>query len=567
MLRTLPLVTTLAVLLIAVPAAEAASVSGRVSKPGYTVIAMGTNAKATSARTQSFRLKATTRVVTLHLRARDGSYAGPLVAGKPSKRSLRATRVVMGVKAGARLGTIVVRRGYATLARRLSSRYLDQSRLAKARKGVPIGAGNFGRVRSRTRGARAAQDADPSDVQGGADPDGDGLPNSFDADNDGDVILDNSDQPLDTGPPEPGSRGPGCDTPPRPQNDVSCITQTGFWTFSQLLLGPSRTLNANAGVTRAQIDAVMSGADSGSGPDYNPGVSLIMQVPSADSVELDCGGLTYCSKGGTGQVEVFSGPQRGSHPFPGDFDADNDGFGDMIAASRQGPGGPEFTLLPHAASAQIGPGDTFIERVVSGGVETQVPGSIVYVFNTTPAVIAYTDGQNPGTIGYPTGANPPGSERNPIMVEPNAQGEIVFTMTIWRPQRTAFPNESGEFIDLGHLGYPISSPSLPFKGQGGGGGGSDRLGSCRRDTYSTSDPNLKVPTDDQLAGPVDQSGDAPPSPGRTLTFSINLTQCLDGRNEENVKATWDKGETFDLTLQAKTPVGDNGGQRLFLQRK
>lgn len=525
-------------------------ITGKLSK-GHTLIVLGKNAKSKTFRGPGkFELKAPAKTSTLHLRGPDGSYAGPVVIKQLSK-----TKLVMGVKPGAKLGAIKIRKGYATTGRKVGRKYLAAGRTAKARKGKPLGAGNYGRVRTGGKG-RAAQSQ--ADAGAGEDPDGDGVPNVFDADNDGDLNLDNTDPPS-------GGNGPACASPPGPQDDPSCASEVGFWIFSQFLNGVSKTINANGEATREQIDRVISGADSGDGPDYNPGLSLIMQVPPGDSVELDCGGLTYCNAGGTGQVDIFSGSRAGTHPFPDDFDGDGDGFGNMTQAGRDGPGGTEFTLLPHATSSQIGPGDTFIERVTGNAAETLLPGSIVYVFNTHPALVAWSDGKNAGTISYPAPADPPGSQQNPILVEPDAQGHIVFTMTIWRPQRASFPNEPGAFVDIGHLAYPISSPSLPQEDFGGP--SQQRLGTCNASTISSSDPDLKAPSSDREGGWIDQSDDAPPSPTRTLSFSIDLTQCLNGKNEEEVVDTWDSGELFDLTLQAKTRVGDNGGQRIFLKRK
>src|SRR5207247_8621868 len=103
--------------------------------------------------------------VRLHLRAGDGRYAGPIVVGGGGKRA------IVGAKAGAKLGTIDVRRGYAKVSRRLPRRSLDASRSARAKHGVPIGAGVFGRVRSRPprRSGRTGL---------GQDLDLDGIPNA-----------------------------------------------------------------------------------------------------------------------------------------------------------------------------------------------------------------------------------------------------------------------------------------------------------------------------------------------------------------------------------------------------
>lgn len=111
----------------------------------------------------------------MHLRAPNGRYAGPIVVGSRK----RGRRAIVGVRAGAKLGRIKVRRGYARVRRKLPKRWVVATRVARARKGVPIGAGAFGRVRSRlSRGA-------PSD-----DRDLDGIPDKLDIDDDGDLILD-----------------------------------------------------------------------------------------------------------------------------------------------------------------------------------------------------------------------------------------------------------------------------------------------------------------------------------------------------------------------------------------
>ncbi len=94
---------------------------------------------------------------------------------------------IVGVKAGASLGAIRVnsRAGYA-LAQGLSQRawrtWVDTTHTAQAKNGVPIGAGNFGFVRSaRTDGAAIG------------DLDRDGIPDALDIDRNGNLILNNLD--------------------------------------------------------------------------------------------------------------------------------------------------------------------------------------------------------------------------------------------------------------------------------------------------------------------------------------------------------------------------------------
>ena len=85
------------------------------------------------------------------------------------------------MKAGAKLGVVKILKGYAKPKRKLSKRFVDRSATAQAKKGVPLGAGLFGRVKAKAAGA-AGQ---------GRDQDGDGLPGAFDVDDDGDLMLDN----------------------------------------------------------------------------------------------------------------------------------------------------------------------------------------------------------------------------------------------------------------------------------------------------------------------------------------------------------------------------------------
>lgn len=67
----------------------------------------GGNASSDRAKHGKFRLKSPADEVTLHLRAKDGTYAGPIVVDREGKRA------ILGVEAGADLGRISVRWGYA----------------------------------------------------------------------------------------------------------------------------------------------------------------------------------------------------------------------------------------------------------------------------------------------------------------------------------------------------------------------------------------------------------------------------------------------------------------------
>jgi hypothetical protein len=109
---------SLALSVTSAPAAAAPKpITGKLSEPGYTVISLAASGKARVARVRRGRLKLRppAESVTLHLRARGGTYAGPIVVG----RKKGGRRAIVGVKAGARLGRVNVRGGYAKVSRRL----------------------------------------------------------------------------------------------------------------------------------------------------------------------------------------------------------------------------------------------------------------------------------------------------------------------------------------------------------------------------------------------------------------------------------------------------------------
>ena len=72
-------------------------ITGKLSKPGYTVIALARNGRARVKRAPkgTFKLRPPADQVTLHLRASDGTYAGPVVVAgtwnlvKVAKKKLR----------------------------------------------------------------------------------------------------------------------------------------------------------------------------------------------------------------------------------------------------------------------------------------------------------------------------------------------------------------------------------------------------------------------------------------------------------------------------------------------
>ncbi|MBK6763412.1 MAG: hypothetical protein IPG68_09110 [Micrococcales bacterium] len=484
-------------------------ISGRLDKPGYTVIALAPNGKArvVRARKGAFRVVAPAARVSLQLRAPSGKYAGPVVVGR------KGGRAVVGVRAGTYLGKVVVHPAYAKVARRLPRAAVDTSRWARARHGVPIGAGRFGRVRSKP----------PKNPPAG-DRDADGVPDVIDIDDDGDLVIDNVDRS------KAARTAQAALTEETVQPDsihVKSLLGAPLW----------RTGNANS---PALVDAI--GAADGLW-----GQQLMIEIAPGDFVELDCGGanqatprtegLVYCSHGGTGYAEVG---YRNLPPFPDAFDPDGNGMGNLTP-NPTGAVGDALALITRATASQIGTGDVLVERITDNGVQSQLTGTLQYMFATVPALVSYDDGHGgPVAVQYPVAYGEPGSLQNGFPVAADSNGHVVVTLTFWRPQRAAIPPETAPWIDMGHLSYGVGIYST---GQ-----------ECPRSSFSNPGPSL-VEADSAFsrtgARYTDQADDQPANPANLLSFTVDLTDCLSAHGR-----TFEPGTTGDFDLEAKACGGD-----------
>jgi hypothetical protein len=500
-----------AVLALVAPATAAtkrAPISATLSKRDYTVIALAANGKATSVRAShgGFSLRPPADRVTLQLRAPDGIYAGPVVIGSDQHGAI----AIVGVRAGARLGriTINVRRGYASVARRVAKRWVDVSRWARARKGVPIGAGNFGLVRSK-----------PPRVSPPGDLDADGVPDVFDVDVNGNLILNDVDR----------------STLSRARMAQS---ESPFFIATSLFGGwYGDAVNANArAVTDADIDRSLA---------TNEYVAIGL-LPG--SPELDCGGapdpnnpqgwiggLSYCTRGGTGAMVLAPGQFE---PFPACCDPDGNGYGTLTNNSHLPPPG-SFSLKPNATSSQIRTGDVLIQRVTSNGVTTDTPTMLPFVFATTLGLVAYDDGQgNAATISYPVDPKTgPGIFGNGFPVAAGPNGDVALKMTFWRPQRRSIPPEPGTWTDIGKLSYGANIQSV-------GASNVQALPNCPQSAYSVNDPNLS-PGQDGNPGVTDLATDQPANPANTVTYTLNVSKCLAAFG-----IAWNPGEEVQIRFWA-----------------
>lgn len=531
-LTILALVATVLPLALVAPSTSAPArstaltVSGKLNRAGYTVLAVGYQGKVSSTSKQSFTLRLAEKSVTLQLVTPRGKYAGPIVVGYAKGKA------IVGVRAGAKLGLIQVlaSKGYARVTKTVNKKWLDSKRVALVKKQVPLGNGrNFGFVRSSRHNGASGN---------GGDTDFDGVPNILDSAASGSRVLNSL--AVETGTAGPATRSllaplagmfdvnPG-PPPPSGAEPGGPATPDIRW-MSQIFLDIPHTLNADAaGVTREQINAMLV-------ENLN---TKLLNVATGDSVKLDCHGLSYCSEGGTGQVVLngaFSSPGVGgpvsmTEPWPACCTAGGDGFGILRGGSTEVVlNGNEFSLDPRADSSKIGTGDLMTMLVTKDGTTTETPVPLDFVFNTVPALQSYSDGVDHSvTISYPATESSPGTRSNPAQVSAGPDGHVKVHFTWWRPQRSGIAG-AGEpdFMDIGGLVYAFNAASQPLIPNASSGGSSP---ACSAVSVSTSDSNLTLleqpdssgkPSGGLRDGSVDQAANS----ANTLSATLDLTQCV-----------------------------------------
>lgn len=181
---------------------------------------------------------------------------------------------------------------------------------------------------------------------------------------------------------------------------------------------------------------------------------------------------------------------------------------------------------------------------------------------TVPALASFSDGQGPPvTVSYPAAASGP----FPVKADPST-GDVVLTLTFWRPQRRPIPAEPGysdpptAWTDIGGLAYAVAA--------GFGGGGCPQAAFSRADP---PDPNLDPATPDSApvvfnndrGGFMDLAADRPASATNTLTYRLNLTRCLAANG-----LSFDPGEERTFTFEGITPTfGGRAGQEVVFKRQ
>jgi hypothetical protein len=514
-------------------AAASKRIAGKLSKPGYTVVALADDGEVSTATERRFRLEPPARRVTLHLQAADGTYAGPIVVGKHGKSG------IVGVEAGAKLGTVKVKaaRGFAKPKRKPDENRVDPERTARARNGVPIGAGNFGHVRAKEAAGRVAGDTDL-----------DGIPEPLDVDDDGDLTLD----PIDTSPRGSGGR--------------QSLQSPSEFRITPMLPAIT-TANSHIGSDDAAIEQNL--------PMWG---RLHVEPLPGGPVELDCsgernpsppppwsGGLVYCTPGGTGRIFPTGGVPFDQAPeFPECCDADGDGYGEITG----------FQINHFARSDQIFTGNEMYQHVAIGGDITKCPppdGQIIpgckkytstlpFVFATSPALTAYRpeDGAEVA-VTYPLPSEAPGGPSEGFTVSDGADPDqnVEVLLTFYRPQRRptseseCVQRQAGctqtEEIDIGGLGYAVGVSDPPGPSTAGG-------QQCPQGAFSELSPELRPePLSGFGGGVADTAADqnSAVTPADTLSFTLDITQCLGS-------TPWQSGESLGLDFFAAHDSPDQG---------
>jgi len=540
-LVVLVVLVVLAALAASAGSAQAATttIQGKLKgASGYTVNVVADGGEAVAQRLTAsgkFKLRlerSQAKGATLQLVGRDGRYFGPIVL---ARKAGKAYVELSGRSIS--LGVIKLHVGFALAVRPASTRTLGRSAVRADKHGKPVGAGKLGLVAKSAR-AKLSQagggGGGGGEASGGEDPDRDGIPSAYDADDDGDLTLDS----VDTGTP-PSSAG----------------------LFSTLFLGFTSALNANAGSTLAQVDPVLSGENNfGLVFFFDSGA---IRGRTATGAHVDCFELSYCRRGSG--TAILSGLSESSPSLPrdsrwSDYNIDGSGYPNLEPISVGGRAVFAAGIQPRATTSQIRPGDAYNVVFATRDGPVTVPTALSGYFVTTPAIVAHSSGGAETRLTYPLAPGSPGCcgegegtpEGNPIQL----QSERL-TLTFWRPQRAAIPGaESGDLTDMGGLNYGVVPNVSGASSEFSCAGHYSELSSTL-----TAQPSTGTrPEEGALLFPLkDSGGDAAPSPGRTLSFTVDLGACLRAAGISSA------GRTVGLTL---TAAGESrpGGQDRAAQR-
>ena len=536
---------------------------------------------------------------SLQLIAKDGAYVGPVLLNRTG--STGATRLAGSKATTIALGSIRVSKGFGTLVAPLpASMTLSKGKVKLAKNGAPVGAGRLGLV--KTKGAAKASrqggggqggggqggggqggggggvsgapggactSSNAADAGPGGDCDQDGVPNTVDVDDNGNLTLDAVDA-------------------------ISAQVSARINPWSALRPALQNATNVYTGTTRDQINAALgSAASQSTGATANLQIAFYMDqryidplgMTAFDNLWIDCPPqMTWCAPGaGTATISGFSEVQSilptvdayGSLPW-GTYTgsecqqgqpcvATNGPGGNALVEFYRGGGGgggnvPTWVAFvnPNAPDTlgSVVPGDVVTLNAQRAGVRTQVPISISPYFVTSPAL----QSANTTSFTYPlTGSSPGANQSSAITLGTDG----LLTLKLWRPQRFALPGETGDYYDIAglHWGATYDFLSAPDGSQQrpsmeAGCPVSSPVGlSAQAYSSDPQDPfNTIVPLVD------DTRADFPTDPANaanaTVGFTIDVGACV--RNAGNTAAS---GAIASVTVQGVGEPMTGGANR------
>jgi hypothetical protein len=429
----------------------------------------------------------------------DGRYAGPIVLGGTNSKvsTTFSGKLVSPKQKKLVLGKVTLKSGYAQVGKAATKSLgvAVSKATTKALKGKPLGAGQLGLVSTGST-ANVSAFVTGAASASGSDEDRDGIPNAFDADDDGDLILDPSD---------PDSAG----------SDIP---------YTTIVLEFRNSLNAHvrSGLSDTAIDAVIGGENLFA-------LLTFVSLPQNQS-NLATGGyivcddaLAYCRR--NTPVAYFSGVSESSNDFRRPWAELLTSAGYPRMEEINSLGAVVAAIQPRVGRSQFRPGDVFEAVVTSDAGEiTRKTFTLAPYFVSVPALKSYNVGAGEVAVDYnsvsPTSGSIPGtSSSDPIVLPPSGQ----LTLTFWRPQRAAIRTDETGYLDWGTLNYGVGVGDVQATCAGLYTNVSSELVA---DTTPFGEGDSIFFNQGANGTPYrDSLGDRAASVGNTLTFTVDLKTC------------------------------------------
>lgn len=466
-----------------------------------------------------------------------GDYYGPVVLGWSSKTKVYTQ---FGTKPTSKgkyaVGNLSVKgitplQGYAKAAKSLSpSKKQVKNSVTKAVNYKPVGVGTYGKAPGGTNaqaflsnlrnfnGASLVGDfdirnaiADDQKFDGG-DADGDGLPNAFDVNDDGDGKLDQA----DTNTPSPNI-GANCEV---------AASLNVFTNFKSTGLNFAGNVNRFGSGSFEATDANIATAMTSTLSVVMSNVQNVCGSPVSKTYFKGVGSVPYAPK----EYVDITGYAGTDYQWT---------VGDGKIGGRQVPGLSSYAFTaPNEISGQ----DALVMKVVTAdGKEYEFASSMGFVFITHPQPKSFTVGAGSAenvtysgsSATFGVNATHNGQSGTNFMAVGSGPSQLKIEFRV--PQRLAIDGESGKYWNLGNMDY---FPDIP-NGFGGSGGGPGKCDAQKNtDTRADSEATSEV----------------------TFIATFDLGRCFTDRGQ-----AWTPGSTLAVDLQV-VPItgGGNSAQKIGL---